>query len=150
MIVRKIVTMTALLSMAAGTSACADPSMTSVHGDSRRATPRAEPRAPESALPSARGTGIAGCWDLAVTEPHSLEGRFDFVVEGDSLGGTVTLHGDEHEVRRGTVDGHRFGFRIDMSGTPIEFEGEHKGSALAGTLTRSGQALAWSARRCKG
>lgn len=101
----------------------------------------------DSAKPAGNATAIAGCWELVGTE-HPLHGRLHFIVEGNSLRGAVTLHGEEHQIREGKASGHRFNFKIEMSGMPSLFEGELKRSELRGTLTRSSQRLSWTAQRC--
>ena len=94
---------------------------------------------------------LDGCWDVAVKLHRfapSLCGRFSFAVTGDTLGGTVMLHGEEHPIREGAATADSFRFNADLSGRPSHFEGRRGGAGPAGTVARSGSELAWNASRC--
>lgn len=145
---RKIVNMAAGLSLAHAASACAgSPPRSSPRGSLPNSATTPESIAPDSTPSVAGKAAIGGCWDLVVRE-HPLRGQFSFVVEGNSLRGAVTLHGEEHQIGEGKASGDGFEFKIAMSGIPVQFEGELNESELRGTLTRSSERLSWIARRC--
>lgn len=101
-----------------------------------------------SSMSRQRAASIAGCWDL-VASGHAVRGKFSLVVERRLLRGVVELHGAEHPISGGAIDENAFRFEIETRDGPVQFEGELSQSELIGTMNRSGQELAWAARRCR-
>jgi hypothetical protein len=112
---------------------------------------QAEPSA-DSPRPGALSASVGGCWDFVIKMPFlhpNMRGKFSFTVEGSSLRGTATLHGDELPLRDGTVDGDRVRFSVERSGDRLTFEGELKNTQMEGTMTKSGERRSWTAMRCR-
>lgn len=113
----------------------------------------ADPPVPQDQAPSANGpsASVGGCWNFVIKMPFlhpNMHDAFSFTVEGSSLRGTATLHGDEFPLRDGTIDGNRSRFNIIRSGDRLTFEGELKNAELQGTMTKSGEQRSWTATRC--
>jgi hypothetical protein len=89
---------------------------------------------------------LTGCWSLQTRGWHRVLGELSLTVEGSAVGGTVTLHGEAQPIREGTVTGTQF--RLSLSDTQTQLEGELSGSELQGTVTRGSTQLSWTATRC--
>ena len=94
----------------------------------------------------------AGCWQVAVPSPIVLipdqSGRFEIVVDGGQVSGTVHMMGKVLPITAGTVTEDRLAFTVTGKDRQMQVEGTRTAEGAAGRMLGAIRPLSWTGTRC--